>query len=123
MSSADHISKTKMQALLQSQYSSERLHSEFEHCCKEHEKCSGDLAKIAHGIEDLARLKPTQYIRRVSDMENALESKCHQLKEQRGMIHQLLTQSAAVTRDNGTQMQLITKNSETQIYIENSNFS
>ena len=93
-----------MQALLKSQFSKECLESEFEHCCKEHEKCSGDLAKIAHGIEDLARLKPTQYIRRVADMESSLESKCHQLKEQRGMIHQLLSQSAGETRENSTQM-------------------
>jgi hypothetical protein len=75
-----------MKSLLKSDYAPEKLEKEFKNCCSEHPACSGELEKIAKGIEDLASLKPIQFVTQVAGMEESLQSKCAELKKQRTMI-------------------------------------
>jgi hypothetical protein len=44
----------------------------------------------------------------VASMEKALEQKCHQIKETRSIVAQLLTQAACETKDSNTQVDVIT---------------
>jgi hypothetical protein len=37
-------------------------------------------------------------------MESAIEKKCSEIKKQKSMVRQLLTQSASDTRENSTQV-------------------
>ena len=98
-----HISKDKMKSMLKSEYSPEKLEKQLQNCCTEHEKCSQDLKKLATGIEELYKMRPAQYADRVSEMEMALEDKCHEIKKSRELISQLLSQAACETRDQNTQ--------------------
>ena len=67
-------------------------------------------------------MKPAKLAAGVEDMEQALQDKCHQIKESRAMITQLLSQSTVATTDFGTAMESNAKNAETQIILENTNF-
>lgn len=111
----EHISKSQMKNLLKSDYAPEKLEKEFINCCKEHPACSGELEKIAQGIESLASLRPTQYVSKVAGMEESLQTKCAELKKQRTMITQLLSQSAIETTSSSTHMDFSVKNAETQV--------
>jgi succinate dehydrogenase/fumarate reductase flavoprotein subunit len=81
-----HISKAKMESLLNNEYNPAKLEEQLKNCCSEHDKCSGDLKELAEGIEKLQKLKPAKLAAGVEDMENALQEKCHQIKESRAMI-------------------------------------
>ena len=80
-----------MAMMLASEYSEDSLNKEFHNCCSEHVKCSGDLEKLAEGIEQLHRMRPAKFADQVADMEYALQQKCSEIKKQRSMITQLLT--------------------------------
>ena len=96
-----------MRTMLSSEYGSSVLESEFVNCCSEHEKCSQDLKKIANAIQQLQLMRPHHYVDRVASMENALQDKCYELKKQRAIVGQLLTQatSQVETCDAGVQHQ------------------
>lgn len=111
-----------MKSLLNAQYDPETLQKDFENCCKQHPPCSGDLEKIAKGIEDLASLKPAQYVTKVAGMEHSLQQKCSELKAQRTFISQLLSQSTITTKDSSTHMDLSSSNASTQITFSSTNF-
>jgi hypothetical protein len=108
--------------MLAGDFSPDKLEAQLKNCCSEHKKCSDDLNKLAEGIEELARLRPAQLADRVGDMEKALVQKCHQIKESRALITQLISQAATETKDMQTQMEFVTKNAETQIITNNANF-
>jgi len=41
----------------------------------------------------------------VAEMESAIERKCNAIKKEKGMVRQLLTQSATDQKDNSTQVE------------------
>ena len=62
-----------MRFMLQTEYSPEKLEAQLKNCCSEHKKCSEDLARLADCINELARMRPAQYVERVAGMEVALQ--------------------------------------------------
>ena len=101
----DHISKVQMQTLLKSEYTQQKVTGEFEDCCKDVQPCSNEIAKIATGIEDLYKQNPGRFAGMVAEMESAIEKKCNAIKKEKGMVRQLLTQSATDQKDNSTQVE------------------
>jgi ppGpp synthetase/RelA/SpoT-type nucleotidyltranferase len=69
----------------------ESLEKGFKDCCSEYDRCSEDLMKIADAINALYRMKPEQYVGKVSDLEHSLKKKCQEIKKQRAIIHKLLS--------------------------------
>ena len=53
-------------------------------------------------IDDLAKMRPMQYVPRIQSMEEAIVSKCEEIKKQRRVVRRLLQQSRRDLRDNGT---------------------
>lgn len=64
--------------------------------------CSKQIEKIAMHIDDLAKMRPMQYVPRIQSMEEAIVSKCEEIKKQRRVVRRLLQQSRRDLRDNGT---------------------
>lgn len=118
----EHISKHQMKSLLQSEYTDEKLNKGFDDCCGSIKPCSEKIAQIAVGIEELYSLNPNQIVGNVVEMEESIQKKCAELKKQKGMVRQLLSQSCSETKDNSTQVVIPQANKESQIYVENSNF-
>ena len=109
---AAFISKDEMKSMLQDEYNPEKLEASLKNCCTEHKKCSEDLARLADCVEELARMKPAQYVDRVAGMEVALQEKCHEIKKSRGMIAQLMSQAVGVnTKVAGTNTEEAQKHS------------
>lgn len=59
---------------------------------------------MAVGIEELHSLNPSQIVGNVVEMEEQIQKKCSELKKQRGMVRQLLSQSCQDTKENSTQV-------------------
>ena len=100
----------------------DQIERDFQNCCSEHEKCSEDLMKIANAIQALHKLHPHQYVSRIEDMEDSLKAKCAQIKKQRALIQKLLFKADVETKDFGCQNTADYKNSETQVFVQTSNF-
>ena len=61
-------------------------------------------------------MQPAKIADGVAGMERGLIEKCNQIKESRALISQLLTQTAGLdTKDSQTQIEIISKNAETQM--------
>jgi hypothetical protein len=80
------ISKVQMKSLLQSEYTDEKLNKGFDDCCGSIKPCSGNIAKIAVGIEELHNPNPSQIVGNVVEMEESTQKKCSELKKQKGMV-------------------------------------
>ena len=111
-----------MQTLLKSEYSQDKVTGDFDDCCKDVKPCSKDIAKIATGIEDLYKQNPGQFAGMVASMEQAIEKKCETIKKEKGMVRQLLTQSAIDQKDISTQCDKSVANASSQIFVESQNF-
>lgn len=94
----------------------------YDDCCGSIKPCSEKIAQIAVGIEELAALNPNQIVGNVVEMEESIQKKCTELKKQKGMVRQLLSQSCTDTKENSTQVVIPQANKESQIYVEQSNF-
>ena len=101
-----------MKSLLQSEYTDDKINKGFDECCGSIKPCSENIAKIAIGIEELYNLNPSQIVGNVVEMEESIQKKCNELKKQRGMVRQLLSQSCTETKENSTQISITTSNKE-----------
>jgi hypothetical protein len=117
----EKLSKSDMQSMLKDEFSPKKLEQQLKDCCSEHAKCSDDLKELAAGIEELYKLQPAKIAAGVAGMEKSLVQKCHQIKESRALITQLLTQSVGALenlKDMGTQpdaLETKTQGTSTQI--------
>ena len=67
-------------------------------------------------------MRPMQYVPRIQSMEEAIVTKCEEIKKQRKVVRRLLQQSQRDLRDKGTQMLMVQASAETQVYLSQSNF-
>jgi hypothetical protein len=101
-----------MKSLLQSEYTDDKLNRAYDDCCGSIKPCSENIAKIAVGIEELYQLNPNQIVSNVVEMEESIQKKCSELKKQKNMVRQLLSQSSIDTKESSTQIVIPTANKE-----------
>ena len=71
-------------------YAAERQTPAFDQCCRDVQPCSKQIEKIANHIDDLSKMRPMQYVPRIQSMEEAIVTKCEEIKKQKKVVRRLL---------------------------------